>query len=159
MLVETRENTGLLEWIRRRRGADTDGLSRVHERMWAGLESLVPPEAERIRAASAADESVGGVVDDFLPPDLRIPSHDQVAGRMMPWSQPLVIEGELAVCTVCGAYRNWLVLSTRDEIWLRCRAGHQQHEPRLDTAWYNRHAKPADATHATFEDCLRHLGH
>lgn len=158
MLDETKENTGLFERMRRRRGADTEEMRRVRERMWAGLESWVPPEAERIRAAIAAEEP-DVLVDDFLPPDLRVPSHNQLDGRMMPWPQPLVIEGEMAACAICGAYRDWLVLSTRDEIWLRCRAGHQQHEPRLDTAWYNRHAAPADATHATFEDCLRHLGH
>ncbi|MFF3693225.1 hypothetical protein [Streptomyces sp. NPDC002221] len=99
------------------------------------------------------------VVDDFLPPELRVPSHDQVDGRMMPWAQPLVLDGEMAACAECGAYRDWLILSTRGEIWLRCRAGHQQRETRIDTAWYNRHSGPADATHATFEDGLRHLGY
>ncbi|MFD3524866.1 hypothetical protein [Streptomyces sp. NPDC058653] len=101
----------------------------------------------------------GAVVDDFLPPELRVPSHDQVDGRAMPWAWPVVLDGEMVACAVCGAYRDWLVLSTRDQIWLRCRASHQQHETRLDTAWYNRHAGPADAMHATFEECLRHLGH
>ncbi|MEU6230553.1 hypothetical protein [Streptomyces sp. NPDC047042] len=158
MLDETRESSGLFERIRRRRGADIEEMHRVHGGMWAGLESRVPPEVERIRAAIAAEESAA-VVDDFLPPDLRVPSHDQLAGRMMTWPQPLVVDGEMAECGACGAYRDWLVLSTCDEIWLRCRAGHQQHETRLDTAWYNRHARPADATHDTFEDCLRHLGH
>ncbi|MFF7400622.1 hypothetical protein [Streptomyces murinus] len=101
----------------------------------------------------------GCEVDDFLPPDLRVPSHDQVDGRMMPWPQPLILNGEMVCCAGCGAYRGWIVISTRDEIWLRCRTGHQQRETRLDTAWYNRTAGPVDATHATFEDCLRHLGH
>ena len=68
-------------------------------------------------------------------------------------------EGEVVTCAECGAYRDWLILSTRDQIWLRCRVGHQQQETRLDTAWFNRNRGPADATHATFEDCLRHLGH
>ncbi|MGK4906463.1 hypothetical protein [Streptomyces albus] len=106
-----------------------------------------------------AEATSGPAADDFLPADLRVPSHDQVAGRMMPWRSPLVIDGEVAACPECGKYRDWLILSTQDEVWLRCRAGHQYRETRLDTAWYNRHAGPADATHATFEDCLRHLGH
>lgn len=126
--------------------------------MWARLEGRVPPEVERMRAELQPAEPAA-LVDDFLPPELRVPSHDQLDGRMMPWAKPIVLDGEMVICTRCGAYRDWLVLSTRDQIWLRCRAGHQQHEPRLDTAWYNRHAGPADATHATFEDCLRHLGH
>jgi hypothetical protein len=129
--------------------------------MWVRLEGQVPPEVERMRAEmrAATEPAPVPVVDDFLPPELRVPSHDQLAGRMMPWKQPLVLDGDMVACAECGAYRDWLVLSTRDQIWLRCRAGHQQRQTRLDTAWYNRHARPADATHATFEGCLRHLGH
>lgn len=125
---------------------------------WAQLEGTAPPEVERMRAELAAVE-LAPVVDDFLPAGLRVPSHDQLDGRVMPWAQPIVLNGEMVTCAECGAYRDWLILSTRNQIWLRCRAGHQQLETRLDTAWYNRHAGPADATHATFEDCLRHLGH
>lgn len=77
----------------------------------------------------------------------------------MPWKQSLVLGGELVSCGDCGAYRDRLVLSTRDQIWLHCRTGHQQRETRLDTAWYNRNSGPADATHTTFEDCPRHLEH
>ncbi|MGW5442824.1 hypothetical protein [Streptomyces asiaticus] len=123
----------------------------------ARLQNQVPPdfgvptvEPKRIEPTT--------VVDDFLPPELRVPSHDQLDGKMMPWNQPLVLDGEVAACSECGSYRDWLILSTRDQIWLRCRAGHQQQETRLDTAWFNRNSGPADATHATFEDCLRHLG-
>lgn len=50
-------------------------------------------------------------------------------------------------------------LSTPDQIWLLCRAGHQQQETRLNTGRCNRHTSPAAPTHATFENCLRHLGH
>lgn len=124
----------------------------------ARLEGQVPPEVQRVRAELERAERAT-VVDDFLPPELRVLSHDQLDGRMTSWQQPLVVDGELVTCAECGAYRDWLILSTRHEIWLRCRAGHQQQEERLDTAWYNRHTGPADATHATFEDGLRHLGH
>ncbi|WAU04038.1 hypothetical protein STRNI_002261 [Streptomyces nigrescens] len=142
----------------RRRRAETNEMRRLHDEAWAQLEGLVPPEAERIPAEPQSCEPAS-VVDDFLPPELRIPSHDQLDGRMMPWPQPIVLDGDMIACAECSAYRDWLILSTRDQIWLRCRQGHQQQETRLDTAWYNRHAGPADATHATFEDCLRHLGH
>ncbi|WP_044378723.1 hypothetical protein [Streptomyces noursei] len=118
-----------------------------------------PVEDAPTQPASAAPGEPAAVVDDFLPPELRVPSHDEVEGRMMPWPWPVVLDDEVVACAECGAYRDWLVLSTRDQIWLRCRAGHQQHETRLDTAWYNRHAGPVDSTHATFEDCLRHLDH
>ncbi|MBC2878100.1 MULTISPECIES: hypothetical protein [Streptomyces] len=98
-------------------------------------------------------------VDDFLPPDLRVPSREEIAGMMMPFDKPLVIDGEVRSCPQCGAYRDWVLLSVRDEVWLRCRAGHETLEPRLDAAWYNRHSGPMDRWHPTLEDGLKHLGH
>ncbi|KKD13946.1 MULTISPECIES: hypothetical protein [Streptomyces] len=141
--------------IRRRAKEPSEAHRQITE--WhAQMRGQVPhaigvPEPEPVAPA--------GVVEGFLPPELRLPSHDEVEGKMMPWKQPLVLDGEMATCAECGAYRDWLILSTRGEIWLRCRAGHQQQETCIDTAWYNRHSGPADATHTTFEDCLRHLGH
>ena len=101
----------------------------------ARLDGQVPQEVERMRA-ELEHAAPAPVVDDFLPPELRVPSHDQLDGRMMSWKHPLVLDGGLVTCTECGAYRDWLILSTRGQVWLRCRAGHQQHETRLDTAWY-----------------------
>ncbi|EOT03929.1 hypothetical protein K530_11118 [Streptomyces noursei CCRC 11814] len=97
---------------------------------------------------------------DFPPADLRAPSRQDVEGMMMRWMQPLVIDGEVHACPTCGAYRDWIVFNMRDDsVWLRCRAGHQVQEPRLDTAWYNRNSGPVDRWHPTLEDGLRHLGH
>lgn len=102
-------------------------------------------------------EAVG---PDFLPPDLRVPSRQEVAGLMMRWQQPLVIEGEVRTCPECGVYRDWIVLCLRDDsVWLRCRAGHATQEPGLDAAWYNRHSGPVDRFHPTLEEGLRYLGH
>ncbi|MFP8903884.1 hypothetical protein [Streptomyces atacamensis] len=144
--------------IRRRRAAEPSELERHSHEAYMRVVGQTPPEVERMRAAQQPAEPAP-MADDFLPPELRVPSHDQLDGRMMPWPWPIVLDGEVVACADCGAYRDWLILSTGDQIWLRCRAGHQQHEARLDTAWYNRHAGPADAHHTTFEDCLRHLGH
>ncbi|WP_328935077.1 MULTISPECIES: hypothetical protein [unclassified Streptomyces] len=143
--------------IRRRATEPSEAQRRFFE-LSAQLQDQVPPGIGRPPTEPEHGEPTGGV-DDFLPPELRVPSHDQLDGKMMPWKQPLVLDGEMVACTQCGAYRDWLILSTRDQVWLRCREGHQQHETRLNTAWYNRNSGPADATHATFEDCLRHLGH
>ncbi|KUN95265.1 hypothetical protein AQJ67_35200 [Streptomyces caeruleatus] len=100
------------------------------------------------------------VAPDFLPPDLRVPSRQEVAGLMMRWLQPLVIGGEVRTCPGCGAYRDWIVFCMRDDsIWLRCRAGHDTKEPGLDAAWYNRNSGPVDRFHPTPEEGLRHLGH
>ncbi|MFE0101317.1 hypothetical protein ACFWZ2_09485 [Streptomyces sp. NPDC059002] len=99
------------------------------------------------------------VVPDFLPPAFRAPCRQNVSGFMMRWDLPLVIEGEVHACH-CGAYRNWIVFNMRDDsVWLRCEAGHETQETRLDTAWYNRNSGPVDRFHPTLEDGLRHLGH
>ncbi|MCE7081717.1 hypothetical protein [Streptomyces sp. ST2-7A] len=142
----------------RRRVKETTGLRRPLPRPARGSGGAVPPEDTPTEPAPRSEEPMP-MVDDFPPPELRIPGPAQLGGRMMPWPWPLVLDQQVVTCAGCGAYRDWLVLSTDDRIQLRCRAGHQQHEERLDTAWYNRHAGPADVTHATFEDCLRHLGH
>ncbi|MCZ4101325.1 hypothetical protein G3I60_40130 [Streptomyces sp. SID13666] len=143
--------------IRRRAKEPSEAQRRFFE-LSAQMQGQVPPEVARVRA-DLEHAVPTAAVDDFLPPELRVPSHDQVAGRITSWKQPLVIDGKMVACATCGTYRDWLILSAHDQIWLRCRAGHQQQESRLNTAWYNRHTGPADATHATFEDCLRHLGH
>jgi hypothetical protein len=96
---------------------------------------------------------------DFSPPEFQAPSRQDVLGFMMRWDLPLVIDGEVHACH-CGAYRNWIVFNLRDDsVWLRCPAGHQAQETRLDSAWYNRNSGPADRFHPTFEDGLRYLGH
>lgn len=142
----------------RRRAAEPNEMQRRYSALSAQLQGQVPPEVEQAPTEPEHAES-STALDDFLPPELRVPSHDQLDGRMTSWKQPLVIDGEMVACTECGAYRDWLILSTRDQIWLRCRAYHQQQEIRLDTAWYNRHTGAEGTRHATFEDCLRHLGH
>ncbi|MFF3088649.1 hypothetical protein ACFVRB_26915 [Streptomyces nojiriensis] len=99
------------------------------------------------------------VVDDFLPPDLRMPTREELAGILMPHDTPLVLDGEVRACSECGAYRKWIVASTNDGVWLRCPGGHEQVEPRLDAAWFNRTSGPITEQHATYEECLRFLGH
>ncbi|MFF0107389.1 hypothetical protein [Streptomyces hirsutus] len=116
-----------------------------------------PDFPEQAVPAPAAEETVA---PDLLPPDLRVLSRQEVAGLMMRWQQPLVIDGEVCTCPGCGAYRDWIVFCMRDDsVWLRCRAGHETKEPRLDAAWYNRNSGPVDRFHPTLEEGLRHLGH
>ncbi|MFC8202217.1 hypothetical protein ACFUTV_43595 [Streptomyces sp. NPDC057298] len=112
------------------------------------------PDAPGLVPAPAAT-----VVTDFLPLDFRAPSRQDVSGFMMRWDLPLVIDGEVHACH-CGAYRNWIVFNMRDDsVWLRCEAGHEAEETRLDTAWYNRNSGPVDHFHPTLADGLCHLGH
>jgi hypothetical protein len=99
-------------------------------------------------------------VPDCLPSESRVPSRQEVAGVMMRWLQPLVVDGEIRTCPECGMYRDWIVFCMRDDsIWLRCRAGHETKEPGLDAVWFNRHSGPVDRFHPTLEEGLRHLGH
>ncbi|MDQ0957920.1 hypothetical protein QFZ66_001798 [Streptomyces sp. B4I13] len=117
------------------------------------------PDAPGPAAAATPAAPETTVVPDFLPPEFRAPSRQDVSGFMMRWDQPLVIDGDVHQCH-CGAYRNWIVFNMRDDsVWLRCTAGHETKEPRLDTAWYNRNSGPVDHFHPTLEDGLRHLGH
>ncbi|MER6531394.1 hypothetical protein [Streptomyces sp. NPDC001508] len=135
-------------------------MLRWHAEFGAHIADQVPiPHRSRLVGAREPSAEAAHEVDDFLPSELVVPSHDQVEGHMMRWTRPLVLDGEVISCTTCGTYRDWVIISTRGQIWLRCRSGHQQQETRLDAAWYNRNSGPSDATHATFEDCLRHLGH
>ncbi|MBK3581780.1 hypothetical protein JHN63_50135 [Streptomyces sp. MBT65] len=118
------------------------------------------PDASGSAAATVQYPADAALDPDFLPPECRAPSRQDVAGFMMRWDQPLVVDGEVRECHACGAYRNWVVLCMRDDsVWLRCRAGHTTREPGLDATWYNRHSGPADHWHPTLEDGLRHLGH
>ncbi|MFB6847942.1 hypothetical protein ACFCXS_24245 [Streptomyces sp. NPDC056373] len=116
------------------------------------------PDFSQQTAPAPAEEEA--VAPDFVPPDLRVPSRQEVAGVMMRWLQPLVIGGGVRTCPECGMYRDWIISCMRDDsVWLRCRAGHETKEPGLDAAWFNRHSGPVDRFHPTLEECLRHLGH
>ncbi|MFE9801556.1 hypothetical protein ACFYP6_22265 [Streptomyces goshikiensis] len=115
--------------------------------------------ATHVEPPLGPDHQKPPVVDDFLPPDLRMPTREELAGILMPHDTPLVLDGEVRACSECGAYRNWIVASTNDGVWLRCPAGHEQVEPRLDAAWFNRTSGPITEQHATYEECLRFLGH
>jgi hypothetical protein len=118
--------------------------------------SRIPnPEAPPTTSALAHTTPVG----DLPPPELRVPTREEVTGLMMRYDRPLVIDGEVRECPQCGAYRTWVVLLMRNDIWLRCPVGHQTHEPTLDAGWYNRNSGPVDGRHDTFEDGLKHLGH
>ncbi|MFG2720750.1 hypothetical protein ACGFW5_20985 [Streptomyces sp. NPDC048416] len=118
-----------------------------------------PPPFDTVQteAPAPSGSDLGTMAPDFLPPDFRAPARQDVAGFMMRWDRPLVIDGEVRECRECGAYRNWIVFNMRDG--LRCMAGHETKETGLDTAWYNRNSGPVDHFHPTLDDGLRHLGH
>ncbi|MFE6461774.1 hypothetical protein ACFVP0_30505 [Streptomyces cinereoruber] len=107
-------------------------------------------------------DSAAPVADDFLPSALQL---DHSVGRFMSWQNPLVLDGEVRKCphpdsegSQCEAYRGWIVLAYRGEVWLRCPQGHETLEARLDIAWYNRNSGPSDARFGSLEEGLDHFG-
>lgn len=130
-------------------------IRRQHAEMinnWEWEEQQPAPQPEPVG-------DLAPVVDDFLPADLRVPTRDDVEGMMMRRQMPLVLNGEVHACPQCGSYRDWIVFTLGDEVWLRCKAGHQSLEPRLDVAWFDRNSGPNDSRHTSFDEGLPHLGH
>ncbi|MFB7269603.1 hypothetical protein [Streptomyces sp. NPDC056244] len=149
--------------FRRRARADREFREAQKELLallWMLAREPLPFDAVQAEASASAGAGSDAVVPDFPPAGLRAPSRQDVEGMMMRWTRPLVLDGEVHACPTCGLYRDWIVFCMRDDsVWLRCRAGHQVQEPRLNAAWYNRNSGPVDHWHPTFEDGLRHLGH
>lgn len=156
---------------RRREARGRQELRGAGQGMWDYFQSIPSPleeldqeEKQKRAAATAAvpepdtaEPTV--VVDDFLPPEFVAPSQREMAGLMMPWPEPLVVNGEIVTCSRCETYRDWIVLSAQGRVWLRCRAGHETHETGLDTAWFNRNSGPMTEQHSSYEDGIRSLGH
>lgn len=57
-------------------------------------------------------------------PPLNAPAvvRQEVEGLLMTHPHPLVVDGDVRACGTCGSYRGWVVISIRDEVWLRCPA-------------------------------------
>ncbi|OEV03744.1 hypothetical protein AN219_37845 [Streptomyces nanshensis] len=121
----------------------------MHER-YAGSGSSATSEPARAQPPLVEGE--------FLPKELRAPTREELTGLMMRHDEPLVIQDEVRACPQCGAYRMWVVFIMGEHVWLRCPAGHDTHEPRLDAAWYNRNSGPLTGVHASIEDGLKALG-
>ncbi|MFF3556211.1 hypothetical protein ACFYXL_22725 [Streptomyces tsukubensis] len=156
---------------RRREAREQQELQRSGREMWGYFQSIPTPleeldeeEARERAAASAAAPEPDtaepvALVDDFLPPEFVAPSQREMAGLMMPWPGPLVVDGDIVTCSRCETYRDWIVLSVQGRVWLRCRAGHETHEAGLDTAWFNRNSGPMTEEHGSYDDGIRFLGH
>ncbi|MEJ8652696.1 hypothetical protein WKI65_32690 [Streptomyces sp. MS1.AVA.3] len=145
--------------FRRTRDREFRDAQRAGQALLAMHTELPLPDAPATATATDPAAPEGAEVPDFLPPEFRAPSRQDVSGLMMRWDLPLVIDGEVHACH-CGAYRNWIVFNMRDDsVWLRCPASHETKEERLSTAWYNRNSGPVDHFHPTLEEGLRHLGH
>ncbi|MEU8787587.1 hypothetical protein [Streptomyces sp. NPDC048637] len=145
--------------FRRTRDREFREAQRAGQALLAKHTELPLPDEPATATATVPAAPETAEVPDFLPPEFRAPSRQDVSGLMMRWDLPLVIDGEVHACH-CGAYRNWIVFNMRDDsVWLRCPAGHETKEERLSTAWYNRNSGPVDHFHPTLEEGLRHLGH
>jgi hypothetical protein len=114
-------------------------------------------EIQLSRSAPAPAQSPS-VEEEFLPRELRAHTREDLAGMMIRYDQPLVIEGEVRGCPQCGSYRPWVVYITGEDVWLRCPGGHDTYEPRLDAVWFNRNSGPVRDLHASLEDGIKALG-
>jgi hypothetical protein len=93
------------------------------------------------------------VVPHFLPPELRMPSRQEVAGVMMRWLQPLVVDGELRTSPGCGAYRNWIVFCMRDDsVWLALSDWPRDEEARPGCGLVQPPLRYVDRFHPTLEE-------
>ncbi|WP_199826405.1 hypothetical protein [Streptomyces sp. SBT349] len=85
------------------------------------------------------------------------PSFDEAGSWCWPYRWELPVDGELVVCAVCGADRDWLLILFGEAVSVRCRCTHQWHEPRLPADWFRRecgdlvevHPNPAHADRTT----------
>lgn len=67
--------------------------------------------------------------------------------------------GKILACPQCGAYRVRVPRSIRDQVWLRCRADHETHEPQLNTSCCNGTSGLLARWHPTLEGGLKRPGH
>jgi len=95
---------------------------------------------------------------NFLPPSLRAPGDRQAAGEMMQFPWPLEIDGTTRTCPVCGVDRDWLILRAGPDIWLRCRSGHETHEPALNGTWFKEICGPVEEVHKSKDEGIAKMG-
>ncbi|MCY0931512.1 hypothetical protein OTB20_36085 [Streptomyces sp. H27-H1] len=108
-----------------------------------------PASPAPVGAAPGAGETGG--VDLEIPAELHVPPAGDLAGSMMRYWAPLTVDGVVVSCSECGVYRDWLVLSSGDKVWVRCRSGHDTPVPGLDAAWYERTAGPVEGLYTSRE--------
>ncbi|MCW2901498.1 MAG: hypothetical protein JWO67_3763, partial [Streptosporangiaceae bacterium] len=53
---------------------------------------------------------------------------------------------------------DWLLLNSGDNVWTRCRGGHERYEPSLDAMWFDQYCGPTETVHASHEEAMRSLG-
>jgi hypothetical protein len=77
---------------------------------------------------------------------------------MMLHPAPLTIDGAVRTCPECGVDRDWLVLCTGADIWLRCRSAHETLEPALNSAWYDGICGPIEEVHQSKDEGVSKTG-
>ncbi|MGP3922498.1 hypothetical protein [Streptomyces sp. 8N616] len=123
-----------------------DGSSRSYGSYRADFLAQVDDDPSSIR--SEQDPSCGPEADA-----------QALAGRMMPYASPVVIDGRVRLCAECGAERDWLVINQGQHVWMRCRCGHQWHEPVLSHIWYDQHQVEGEGiVFDSLEDGISSLG-
>lgn len=62
-------------------------------------------------------------------------------------------------CTACGARRDWALINQGRHVWVRCRCGHEWHEPEITRADFDALVRSGGAiTYPSAEHALDSLG-
>ncbi len=93
---------------------------------------------------------------DFYNPD---PEPHQSVIRAVPHPDELDVRGIPITCPNCRAHRDWLLLSVREHVFIRCRCANEWHEPDLTRAYFNQHYTEPDREWDNFEEAMRALGY
>ncbi|MFF4285634.1 hypothetical protein ACFY0R_09940 [Streptomyces sp. NPDC001633] len=101
------------------------------------------PAAEPTQAAPHVEQPSEQEYDWDIPEELRVPG--DVVGTATRYRGALVIDGQTRVCSRCGATEDWLVLLAHatERIYVRCRCGHEWHEPGVTPRWFHTICGPA----------------
>lgn len=79
--------------------------------------------------------------------------------RVVAHPESYALQGMPVWCTVCGARRDWAFINHGRHVWVRCRCGHEWHEPELTRADFDALVLPgAGVEYANVDEMLAKLG-
>lgn len=88
------------------------------------------------------------------------PPADPLGIRGLSHPHELPLRGIPAMCSACGARRDWLLINRGRDVWIRCRCAHQWPEPEITRAGFEAMiALPACTTYPTTQVAMLALGY
>jgi hypothetical protein len=71
----------------------------------------------------------------------------------------VIITGLTVMCGRCAARRDWLVIRYRGHVHIRCRCGHQWHEPEITSSDFDSMIGPGRVAYDSLNEAIRDLGY